>query len=391
MTGIIHNRLHASIYVEHLEEAALLYEHRRLWLEDPSLTLRDVAELEERQEAHLDGLVVGAPQTLALCDQAVAEGAAAEFHVGVRIASRCGQIGVFDALALRLSELDEDEGSEFEEAASSALSAELPTDWAPMLSDVLENSTCGAIVAEAVGRRRIPTGPLLLRIVVEQGSMVDPRYVRALGELRYQAALPHLRALLGHATTPKLWSEVAIACLMLGDREVAALVAGSAQISAWSPIGQAIVFDVPSAWLCAQLDDRPARETLTALALRGDPSSLTACVERLTDDELGDAAAAALMTITGAPLFEANPDSSHSRRCRDPERWSAWLHQHAREWSSGARYRLGRPCTPAIARASVASFALPLELRAAVRDELAIRHGELVAHVTASAHEQLRQ
>jgi hypothetical protein len=394
---IIHNRLHASIHGEHLEEAALLYERRRLWLEDPSLTLHDLAELEERQEAHLDGLVVGAPQTLGMCERAVAEGDAAELHVGVRIACRCGQSGFLDALALRLRGCDEDERGELENAASAALSAELPCEWAPRLAAALEDSICGPLVAEAVGHRRIPMGSLLLGAIAERGIEVDRRYVRALGELRYEAALPELRGLLGRAPTPTLWSEVALACLKLHDREVAALVASSAQISAWSPIAQAIVFEAPSVWLCRELDIRPTPQLLTALALRGDPTSLATCVDRLDDDELGDAAAAALLAITGAELFDDPSDDEEdtfdvgpiSTRCRDPERWTAWLDQNTQGWVHGTRYRLGRVCTPAVARACLGSLSLPLDLRAAIRDELAIRHGESPTHVSAPAHQQL--
>lgn len=400
MTGVVHNRLHASIHAEHLEEAALLYERRCLWLEDPSLTLHDLAELEERQEAHIDGLVVGAPQTLRLCERAVAEGDAAEMHVGVRIACRCSQFGVLDALALRLRGCDEDQRGEFEDAASAALNVELPREWEPRLAAALEDSICGPIVAEAAGYRGILAGPLLLRVIAERGIEVDRRYVRALGELRYAAALPELRVLLGRAPTPTLWSEVALACLKLHDREVAALVASSAQISAWSPIAQAIVFEAPSAWFCRELDNRPTSQLLTALALRGDPSSLAACVDRLADDELGDAAAAALLAITGADLFEDPSDTNEDEedtfdvgpiptRCRDPERWTAWLDQHAQGWGHGTRYRLGRVCAPAVARACLASLRLPLDLRAAIRDELAIRHGESPTHVSARAHQQL--
>jgi hypothetical protein len=397
LTEIVHNRVHASIHAEHLEEAALLHEHRRLWLEDPSLTLHDLAELEERLEAHLDGLVVGTPQTLALCERAVAEGDGAELHVGVRIACRCDRIGILEVLAERLGELDEDERGEFETAAGSALGAELPSTWAPLLANALGHPSFGPVVAKAIGRRRSPAGPALLRTVAERGPGVDPRYVRALGELRHEPAGPHLRELLGRATTPRLWSEVAIACLALGDREVAALVANSEQISAWSPVAQALVFDVPSTWLCAELERRPAPELLTALALRGDPSSLAVCVDRLADNELGEAAAAALTAITGAPLLDdASPTDDEDftagptpARCRDPERWISWLDTHANEWRPGSRYRLGHPCTPALARASSTSFSLSLELRAAVRDELAIRHGELAPDVAAPAREQL--
>jgi hypothetical protein len=397
---VVHNRLHASIHGEHLEEAALLYERRRLWLEDPFLTLHDLAELEERQEAHLDGLVVGAPQTLGMCERAIAEGDAAELHVGVRIACRCGQSGFLGSLALRLRGCDEDELGEFEDAASAALSVELACEWAPRLADALEDSICGPIVAEAVGRRRIPMGSLLLRVIAERGIAVDQRYVRALGELRYEAALPELRGLLGRAPTPTLWSEVALACLKLHDRGVAALVASSAQISAWSPIAQAIVFEAPSAWFCRELENRPTPQLLTALALRGDPSSLPICVDRLADDELGDAAAAALLAITGAELFDDPSDASEDEentfdvgpiptRCRDPERWTAWLDQHTHGWRHGTRYRFGRVCTPAVARACLGSLSLSLDLREAIRDELTIRHGESPTHVSAPAHQQL--
>ena len=48
-----------ELYEEYLEEASFLYQQRQEYLASAELGWLDIAEIESRLEAHLDGLVIG--------------------------------------------------------------------------------------------------------------------------------------------------------------------------------------------------------------------------------------------------------------------------------------------------------------------------------------------
>ena len=92
--------IRASIYEEHLDEASFLYEQRKRYLEDPEVTLTDVAELEARLEAHLDGLALGGAQAETLCRAKVAGDDAGLQHAALRVfCRRTARDALLEALA----------------------------------------------------------------------------------------------------------------------------------------------------------------------------------------------------------------------------------------------------------------------------------------------------
>lgn len=63
-----------DVLEEHLEELDFLCEHREQVLFDPDWDLADLAQLESRMEAHLDGLMVGEGHSEELARKAIGEG-----------------------------------------------------------------------------------------------------------------------------------------------------------------------------------------------------------------------------------------------------------------------------------------------------------------------------
>lgn len=63
-----------DVLEEHLEELDFLCEHREQVLFDPDWDLADLAQLESRMEAHLDGLMVGEGHSNELARKAIGEG-----------------------------------------------------------------------------------------------------------------------------------------------------------------------------------------------------------------------------------------------------------------------------------------------------------------------------
>ena len=61
-----------SILEEHFEELQMLWELRQTAIRDPDYLITDVAELDERIEAHTDGLVLGGEHSLPLLEEGLA-------------------------------------------------------------------------------------------------------------------------------------------------------------------------------------------------------------------------------------------------------------------------------------------------------------------------------
>ena len=63
-----------ELYREHLDEASFLYQQRLAYLHDPEVKWPELANWEDRFEAHVDALVIGEDLALEICRQRAAEG-----------------------------------------------------------------------------------------------------------------------------------------------------------------------------------------------------------------------------------------------------------------------------------------------------------------------------
>ena len=59
--------LHLSLYAEHLEDVSFLYDQRNALLADPEVPWARLHAFEQRIEAHIDALVIGAELALEMC------------------------------------------------------------------------------------------------------------------------------------------------------------------------------------------------------------------------------------------------------------------------------------------------------------------------------------
>ncbi len=62
-----------SLLEEHLEEVQMLWELRRTALRDPDYTIEEFTEVEERLEAHVDGLLIGGDHALPLLGEGLSQ------------------------------------------------------------------------------------------------------------------------------------------------------------------------------------------------------------------------------------------------------------------------------------------------------------------------------
>ena len=392
-----------GLYLEHLEEAAALWEQRPADRLNPDLSWLDLGYDEGRLEAHLDALVIGGDLALAVCRQQALAGDAGERHAALRVFCRHNRP---DLVEPAIEAIDPDDADALD-AMTDALAAEMPEAWEPGVwrAGRIEDPRWLRLAAALVVHRGRPGREALLRALPAAGA-VRAVVVRALG--RVADGIP----------------ESALAALLRDDDAAVRVEAGTALLRAGTPGGQALalpaVRDDDALILLLGLAGRPSAVdwlqtrlvvpgAALALGLLGDPAAVPALVRALTEAD-AEAAALALFVLTGADLTaetfvpdvpdederfedEKTPDAAQPAEAEprgttvvalatDPEAWAAWWAAHETAFAEGTRYRLGWPAGPASQVASLASPALPHAVRGLVADELTVRYGMPVAFDT---------
>lgn len=373
-------RLHDSLHREHLEEVSFFYDQRGQWLEDPTLSLRDVADLEERLEAHLDALVVAGDDAVARCTAAIESGDRGELHAALRVACRRDRPDVLAGLVERTRAESGVDAIELAQAATLALGFEVPAHWTPLLARYLREPALVEILAGAATLARIDLGAGLAQT---QGADVRAECARlcALGELRHAPARDQLRIA---ARDPSTHRAAAIALLKLGCHDLPREVAHSCDpvVRLW------LDGDDERAW--AACEHTPDAAHVQALGLSGAPRSIGLLTELLTEPGVAADAAGGLAVATGAALLEAceevvfprvddddhgdAPPNSRARMrlCRDGDAWRSWLREHD---VSPPRRRMGHAPSVQSTAWALTSVQIPMSLRELLCDELVVRWG----------------
>ena len=297
-------RFHSELFEEHADTAMFLHEQRLDRLAEPDRAWVSVEGIERRIDAHLDALTVGRGRAAEIC--AARAGSPAGLFVALCVS--CRQRG-WQGIAELLGPAHGDEA--LRDAAVLALCIELP----------------------------------------------DEQVERARG-------------------VPGLWSEV-----------VARRLASSGRVTAQERVGDGINGDrtVAAHLLRALRANALDVAGIEALGLLGEPAVLGALLDSLhdkdKDKDRAGAVARALHWITGAPLRETAfiadevdeamlvgdelaawredgkaPLRSDGRPfgdeqeqlSRDPQRWHAWISQHAAQLPQRGRVRLGKPVSPGV-------------------------------------------
>lgn len=107
--GVVNRAFLRSLYEEHLEEIAALYERRFALLDDTEIDHEDIADLEARLEAHLDALVVGGEPALQLCAERALDADAGELFGALCLMCRQGRYDLFEAALVRFEDEEQDE------------------------------------------------------------------------------------------------------------------------------------------------------------------------------------------------------------------------------------------------------------------------------------------
>ena len=289
-----------GLYLEHLEEASFLYEQRLALLDDREVGWPDLADFEERLEAHLDALTVGGELALAVCRQQALQGDVGEYHATISVFCRHQR---FDLLQAALDPLDPADEERIR-AAGDALARDMPSEWCRDVSHLLSAGHAGLrrIAARVIGFRRLSAAPELLASVGRGGSYTLPEVAWALGRLRAGDATSLLRRMFDDEQNGATKRAAALALLQVGHRGIVRACLEQARRH------PALLFAVGlgGGWddLHALLEFEAGPNRLLAMGLLGEVSAIGPLMAGLESEATAEAAAFALNLITGAGLYE---------------------------------------------------------------------------------------
>ncbi|RKH20224.1 TIGR02270 family protein [Corallococcus sp. CA047B] len=297
-----------DVLEEHLGEASFLWNQRERGLVASNLTLVDVAEIEARLLAHVDGLIVaGVPAVEKLLIPALeemeAEQVAAAAYTLLNVQEPSGTDLVRTALEATSSEVLPALYRALELRGSEALPSWLPT----LLKQ--EDPTRLALSLELHATHGVDPGPTLPELLRHKEPRVAAAALRVAARIHHPLDR-HLFQSYLNSTEPKLRDAAIEAGLLGGHR------------SAWAACQSAVESRAPDLRFPALLlalggeardeeqlrqllhEPRHRPDTLWALGFSGRRSAAEACLEWMEDPTVSHLALEAFCAITGLPLEE---------------------------------------------------------------------------------------
>ncbi len=295
-----------DIYEQHLEEAAFLWSQWERALVAPDYLLDEVAPLEERLHAHVDGLVLGeeAPVKRLLLPALESDDPELIRVAGYTLLMRAspGDIG---AVRERLESADEAALAALQRAMEVLDPAMLPT-WLPSLLQT-DAPTLQALGLEVLGFHRMAPAAACQALATHEVPGIAAAALRAAGHCRIGLTPAMLERALASPS-----AEVRDAALEVG-------VLGGHR-AAWAACREALQSEFPASSLPLLLlslrgDDRDLKQLLAllsqktlraallwALGFSGRVACADACLEFLHQKPFAALAAEAFSAITGLPI-----------------------------------------------------------------------------------------
>lgn len=354
---------------QHVEEAGFLAVLRDYALRAPHYDLDELSKLDDRIEAHLDGLRIAGSSGLEILLAQLGPHAIGEMFASVLLAFESGNAEVLARLSEHLRSAEETERGYL-----MALGW-LDWEWVSSLIDRMLASpepVFRRLGLAACGMHRKDPGPALLAGLSHADPSVLARAARTAGELRRRDLMPTIRAHRQHKNTAtRFWANWATA--QMGDEEALEPLRQFAEqpgefqyralgvLLAWQKRESSI------AWI-RQLMRNPAQRRIgiQAVGLLGDPVSVPWLIQQMRDLPYARVAGEAFSLITGADLalldlelqdlpdFDAGPnddpddanvamDPDENLPWPDPQLIAAWWQSHGGDFQAGVGYVLGLP------------------------------------------------
>lgn len=351
----------------HVEEASFLAVLRDYALRAPHYDLDDLRTLDERIDAHLDGLRIAGPTGLEILLAQLSPHAIGEMFASVVLAFEAANGKVLSRLSEHLrSALETERGY---------LMALGWLDWervSPWIDRMLASPDplFRRLGLAACGMHRHDPGSALLAGLSDADPSVLARAARTAGELRRRDLFPTIRAHRQHAdAATRFWANWAT--VQMGDQQALEPLRSFAEqpgefqyralcvLLAWQEREPSIV------WIRQWVQDsRDRRVGIQALGLLGDPVSVPWLIQQMSDLPYARVAGEAFSLITGADLalldlelqdlpdFDAGPndhpedpnvamDPDENLPWPDPQAIERWWQANGGHFQVGTRYMLG--------------------------------------------------
>ena len=353
---------------QHAEEAAFLWLTRANAVDAPHYSLADLAKLDGRVEAHLDGLRVAGAAGWELAVEQLAHPDAGEFFAATVLAVESRERAKLELVFERIAA---DEPARGAASALGWIDWELAQPVVRWLLDAADPVRRRIGIAACAITRRFP-GDYLAKAMADPDAALRARALRAAGELGRRELVPQLRTRFADEDATcragAAWSAV-----LLGDAAGLTPLRGAAEVGDGRARRLLLrALDPPAAHGVLQEWARePAlqRRVVEGCGHVGDPTYVPWLIELMATPSLARLAGEAFSTIVGADLaaedldrppppgHESGPtdnpadedvslDPEDGLPWPDPSRIAPWWRERQRRFPAGTRFLAGRGIEP---------------------------------------------
>lgn len=369
-----------DVIEEHAEEAAFLWQQREAAVRAPDYDIDDIAEADDRVEAHLDGLRIGGEKSWETSMDLGWE-LAGEYFTAMSIAIRLSRADYADEI------LTAAEGNL--EAARGIVSA---LGWVEprLLNGLVKN----LLLSDAPYRRMIGIGACavhrvhprthLFNALQSDDTALLARALKAAGELGDIESLHQVKSHLEHPDNGCRF-QAARTAVLLGDKSALRILSLFARSdNAYRRAAMNVVFRAMEPAAAQQFikqlasDRSEVRYALIASGIQGDPVYLPALMRQFENEELARVAGEAFEMITGLNIFRESleiipeiPDQAAAEDVGDdddedlgedlglvvpdPAKMTPWYEKNKDRFLAGQRYLCGQPVSIESCRAILAT------------------------------------
>ena len=376
-------RIIPHVVEQHAEEAAFLWLLRDAAADAPHYDLKDLARLDERVEAHIDGLRVAAEPgcAIALAQLEQHREAGEVFTAGVLALEGQDQAKIGQVIAVVEAVPEATRG------LISALGWLRPERLRGMARDFLDHASPfrRMLGLAACSVHRVDPHSYLERLLTDNATIVRARALRLAGEVGRADLNQKLReAVQDRDETCRFWA--AWSAGLIGERGPAIPILKQHAEGGGAFKGRALdlVLRIMAradavAWLRSlNSDARHARLAVAACGIIGDPAFVPWLIGRMELPEVARVAGEAFSMITGVDLayddldrdapegFQAGPtdnpgdenvalDPDEDLPWPDPALIRDWWQREGARFAQGQRYLLGQPLSPDACRHALAT------------------------------------
>ena len=360
----------SSVLSQHAEGTSFLWILRSAAVAAPHYSLADLAKLDQRVEANLDGLRIAGEAGWEICQEALSTEEPGEVFAAAVLAFESGKKDRLDTVL--------EAGAASQELSRGLVSA---LGWLtfpqaePHIKQLLASQSSAhrriGIAASAIHRQN--PGPPLMAAISGADPLPRSRALRAMGELGLRTSLYELQKYLADEDDQCRFWAAWTSALLSSDSKAIAILASIAESNL--PYREKALqvairrMETPAAiaWRDKLIKDaKLVRIAIMAAGAFGDPAIIPWLIVQMNTPELARVAGEAFTMITGVDIayqdldankpggFEAGPtenpedenvdmDPDDNLAWPDPQLIAKWWDQHQAGLQKGIRYLVGKP------------------------------------------------